>query len=210
MGAGRTTTLRGNIFVGMRPFPPPDQMPPHFFPWKCDRVRPAIADVTVTVERVVLFRPYAHHETLPGFATFFLWGEGDEAHLTNKQVATLSSSAFETRAFGPDVDFVGSLAAPVDWLEETLLAAGAIVTIPAIRLRDPLTGEITIPPEPPLKKGQTYSALYRGVTPARGVTMGPTFMYATAVINTPDRAPNPDHDMFCIFPTPKKYWGAAP
>ncbi len=221
---GSKKELRGNIFVGMRPFPPPDQMPPHFFPWKCDRAIPAITDVTVTVERIVLFRPYAHHEELPDFATYFLWGEGSEAHITNKQIAMLSSSEFETRSFGPDVDSVGSLAippspdpahdpgpvTPVDWLEDTLLTAGTVITIPSIHVRDLDTGDITIPPEPPLTKGQSYSALYRGITPARAITAGSTFMYCTAVINTPDRIPNTDYDVFGIFPMPKKYWGSAP
>lgn len=212
---GSKKELKGNIFVGMRPFPPPDKMPENFFPWKCDRATPAIADVCVTVERVVLFRPYAHHEELPDFATYFLWGEGGEAHITNKQVASLSSSAFETRSFGPDVDFVGSLATPkgdytpVDWLEDTLLSAGTIITVPSVRMRDPLTGDITIPPTPPLEQGESYGALYRGVTPARSITMGPTFMYCTAVINTPDRIPNLDSDIFGIFEMPKKYWGKA-
>lgn len=218
MADGSKKELRGNIFVGMRPFPPPEEIPPHFFPWKTDRATPAIADVVMTVERVVLFRPYAHHEDMPDFATYFLWGEGREAHITNKQVASLTSTEFEPRAFGPDVDFVGSLAvpdddgaySPVDWLEDTLLSAGTIITVPSIRTRDPHTGEITIPPKPPLIPGESYAALYRGVTPARAITAGPTFMYCTAVINTPDRIPNLDHDIFGIFPMPRKYWGDAP
>ena len=60
---------------------------------------------------MVLFRPFVHHESLPDFATFFVWGEGGEAHITNKQIAVMDSSPFEDRAFGPGVDFLASLAA---------------------------------------------------------------------------------------------------
>ena len=152
IGSGEKTELKGNIFVGLRR--PPDVLPPDFFPWSLDRVEPVIPDVTVNVERVVLFRPYAHHEQHPDFATFFLWGEGDEAHITNKQIAVMSSSEFEQRAFGPDVDFLASLRipppkgnhvyqTPVDWLEPTLLKAGTVITVPSIRIRDAETGETT-------------------------------------------------------------------
>ena len=178
IGSGDRTTLRGNIFVGLRR--PPEKPKKDFFPWSLDRARPAIADVTVTVERVVLFRPFVHHESLPDFATFFVWGEGGEAHITNKQIAVMDSSPFEDRAFGPGVDFLASLAAlpseegappraPADWLQDTILKAGAVVTIPSIRIRDAETGAITIPPDPWVTEGEVYGALYRGVTPARPI-----------------------------------------
>lgn len=222
IGCGDRTTLRGNIFVGLRR--PPAAPKKDFFPWSLDRAKPAIADVTVTVERVVLFRPFVHHEPLPEYATFFVWGEGGEAHITNKQIAVMDSAPFEERAFGPGVDFLASLAAlpaeegerprtPVDWLQDSILKAGAVVTIPSIRTRDAQTGAITIPPDPWVTEGEVYGALYRGVTPARPIVMGRVFMYCTAVINSPGRIPNlpPDeHDIWGIYEMPKKYWGAAP
>lgn len=222
IGSGDKTTLKGNIFVGLRR-PPPDPKP-EFFPWSLDRAIPAIPDVTVTVERVVLFRPYAHHEQLPDFATFFLWGEGDEAHITNKQIALMDTSSFETRAFGPGVDFVASLRTPpprghkefqtpVDWLEATMLKAGTVVTVPSIRCRDAVTQAVTIPPDPWMENGKTYGALYRGLTPARPITIGPVFMYCTAVINSDSRIPNlfplGEHDIWGIYEMPKKYWGPS-
>lgn len=216
VGAGENTELRGNIFVGLRR--PPKHPPPHFFPWSLDRVKPAIRDVTVKVERIVLFRPYVHHEDLPDYATFFLWGDGDEAHLTNKQIAVMDSGAFEARAYGPGVDFVGSLKmppvtdpdspplTPVDWLDNQMLRAGTQITIPTIRMRDADTGAYAIPTiDHFLKEDETYGALYRGVTPARPVTMGPTFMYCIAVINSPSRIPNPTDDVWGIFVMPKHY-----
>ncbi len=219
IGSGEKTELHGNIFVGLRR--PPKHPRPDFFPWSLDRAKPAIPDVTVTVERIVLFRPFAHHEQLPDYATFFLWGEGDEAHITNKQIAMMASSPFEARSFGPDVDFLASLSVPppvmpddipvtpVDWLEPTLLKSGVIITIPEIRIRNEDTGEIEIPKSVWVEKGEFYGALYRGISPARPIRMGPVFMYCTAVINSGDRIPNlpaDEHDIWGIFEMPKKYW----
>ena len=210
IGCGDKTELSGNIFVGLRR--PPPEPKPDFFPWSLDRAKPAIPDVTVTVERVVLFRPFVHHEQLPDFATFFVWGENGEAHITNKQIATMDTSPFERRSFGPDVDFLASLDGTVDWLESSILKAGAVVTIPDIRVRD-TGGAITIPKDPWVTKGEYYGALYRGVTPARPIKMGPVFMYCTAVINSMNRIPNlppTEHDIWGIYEMPKKYWGEAP
>ena len=222
IGSGETTTLKGNIFVGLRR--PPASPRPDFFPWSLDRAIPAIPDVTVSVERVVLFRPYAHHEQLPDDATFFLWGEEGEAHITNKQIAMMDTPPFEAAANGHGVDFVASLRTPdprgdkvartpVDWLDATMLKAGTVITVPSIRCRDAETGDVTIPPEPWMTEGATYGALYRGVTPARPITVGPVFMYCTAVINSGSRIPNLEpkdkYDIWGIFEMPKKYWGPA-
>ncbi len=98
----------------------------------------------------------------------------------------------------------------MEWMEDSILKAGAVVTIPSIRTRDPETGAIDIPKDPWVQEGKVYSALYRGVAPGRAICMGPTFMYSTAVINSPTRIPNlpPDkHDIWGIFEMPKEYEG---
>ena len=132
IGSGDMTELKGNIFLGLRL--PPDAPGPDFFPWSLDRVKPIIPDVTVTVERVVLFRPYAHHEKHPDFATFFLWGEGDEAHITNKQIAEMSSSEFEQRAFGRGklipVDLNDQPVDPQLPLQHRVALCGGMVVVP--------------------------------------------------------------------------------
>lgn len=220
IASGDKTTLEGNIFVGLRvPTEPPK---PDFFPWSLDRAKPAIADVTVTVERIVMYRPFVHHETLPDYATFFVWGEGSEAHITNKQIAMMDPTPFEARTYGPGVDFLASLqippqmgehapASPVDWLEGTLLKAGVEVTIPTIRVRNAETGAVEVPPDPWVEQGGFYGALYRGLTPARPLMMGPVFMYCTAVINSRAHVPNEnEHDTWGIYPMPQEYWGDAP
>ena len=219
VGCGDKAELKGNIFIGLRR--PPEHPKKDFFPWSLDRAIPIIKDVTVTVERIVLYRPFTHHEDLPEFATFFVWGEAGEAHITNKQIAVMDTSPFEARAYGPGVDFLASLAPmpidpgetvkpPMEWMEDTILKAGAVVTIPQIRTRNAETGEVNIPKDPWVTEGEVYSALYRGVTPGRAICMGPTFMYSTAVINSLTRIPNlpPDkHDIWGIFEMPKEYEG---
>ncbi|MGI3212030.1 hypothetical protein ACROSR_13045, partial [Roseovarius tibetensis] len=100
--AGEKPTFRANIFQGMPSFPPEFLDDPHFFPWDPIKVvRPISGDFTATVGRMVMFRPFAHHYQQPKFATYLLFGEGDEAHMTNLQTASLASGQFEPDAFGP-------------------------------------------------------------------------------------------------------------
>jgi len=208
LGAGLTTTIRGNVFVGLRR--PPDEIPEHFFPWSLDRAKPAIPDVTVTVERIVLFQPFTHHETHPDHMTLFLWGSGDEAHVTNKQIAVMSAGPFEPTAYGTDIDMVAGLAGRPPWLAPEMLEAGILMTLPSVRLDPGPHGGIALPEKSPIPDGGTIDVLYRGVPPARTVTGGPTFMYCTAVINTPDRIPGEPKDVWGLLEMPRKYWGRKP
>ena len=206
--SGKSKKLNGNIFVGLR-LPLPKVMPEHFFPWNLTRCKPAVADVEVRVKRIVLYRLFAHHERLPPYATYFLFGKGDEAHLTNKQIGTLASGKFDARAYGPDVDTVLSLAARPDWLvDDNLLEAGIVVSVADNPNYDPDTGKPKIPCEPRFKKDHTYNVLYRGLSPARPVVAGPTFMNCSAVINSPTLVPCSGEEMWGIMDMPKKYWNS--
>jgi len=196
----------GNIFVGLRL--PPAHPPEHFFPWKKTRAKPAIADVTVKVKRIVLFRPYAHHESWPPCMTYYIWGAGDEAHMTNKQNAAMPTGRFQAQAFGPDVDFVMSLQARPGWIaDESILRAGIVVSRPDLPNFDAATGQRICYCETPFRNGQSYDMLYRGINPARPVTAGPTFMNCSAVINSPSQIHCTEDTMWGIFEMPKKYWG---
>jgi hypothetical protein len=208
LASGRVTEFHGNIFVGLRR--PPPVPPPHFFPWKKDRAKPAVADVTVKVRRIVHFRPFAHHESLPPYATFLLFGKGDEVHMTNKQVAALATGPFQPAAFGPDVDFVMSLAERPAWLvDDAILEAGLVMSAPGFPNRDPATGAPTTPCKTRFPKGDRVPMLYRGTGPAREINAGPTFMTCTAVVNSPSMVPCKDDTMWGIFEMPKKYWGKS-
>lgn len=206
LGGGQTTTFLGNIFHGIPPLPDPE--PPHFFPWASTYCRAMIPDVEVTVERLALYRPFRHTEVAPKYANYWMFGEGDEAHLTNLQTAGLSSGPLEgdPQLYGTDIDTVLSLTEAPDWLGQDQLRAGVPLSAPHVPHRDPGTGHIHIPHETPFEKGQSYKMLYRGIGEPQMVTAGPTFLYCAVVNNgpTPEAWPYPDGPCV-ITPMPEKY-----
>jgi hypothetical protein len=201
----RRETFVANIFQGIRPFE--GEPGEHFFPWSADRCRPAIRDIQVEVVRTVMFRPFAHHQALPDYATYLLFGRDDEAHMTNLQTARLATGRFEAPSFGPDYDHVMSLAGSTrDWLEDVMLEAGVVVTVPSVRLTDPTTGAPTIPCDWSFRKGDEMDLMYRGLGPARPVVAGHSFLFCTAVCNSPDQIPCPPDQACHISLMPEKYW----
>ncbi|UCB55980.1 MAG: hypothetical protein JSW45_05485 [Thiotrichales bacterium] len=209
---GTVARFKADIFQGLPPFPKEDAAKPHFIPWKADYVNPVFADLTVEVERIVQFRPFAHHYRLPPFATYFLFGKGTEAHMTNLQTAALASSPFEPAVFGPDYDHVMSLLQAPDWLDKPLLEAGIVVTTPKVQLVDADTGEPTIPCDNVFAEGESVEVLYRGMGERFHVMAGPTFLQLTAVCNGPEGSYLTDRVMPCpdnpgyISTTPRVYW----
>jgi hypothetical protein len=213
LASGRVKHFAADIFQGIGPYPEEDAKQPHFFPWAYKYVRPAIANVHVTVERIVMFRPFDHHRQLPPYATYLLFGQGDEAHMTNLQTARLATGPFEPPAFGPDYDHVLSLAKPVDWLDAPLLEAGIVVTVPKIPLVDTVTGQITIPCKKIFAEGEEFEVVYRGLGPVKKVIAGATFLQCTAVCNgpeysvsTPKVTPCSGEDCCHLSVMPRIYW----
>ncbi|WP_380053947.1 hypothetical protein ACFE33_12485 [Falsihalocynthiibacter sp. SS001] len=202
--AGRRPTFKANIFQGLPEFTEEEEANPHFFPWDKKRLKPIIADIEVRVQRIVTYRPFSHHLKQPDYATYLLWGEGEEAHMTNLQTASLCSGKFEVPMFGPDYDHTMSLAEAPPWLDKPLLEAGIVVSVPDLRLCDPETGERTIPTDVPFKTGETISVLYRGMGPVLTVKAGPTFLAATAVCNSPGVLDEPSLIMSASPKDPKK------
>ncbi|MEY8099379.1 hypothetical protein AB9F29_18480 [Falsihalocynthiibacter sp. S25ZX9] len=202
--SGRRPTFKANIFQGLPAFTDEEEADPHFFPWDKKRLKPIIANIDVRVERIVTYRPFSHHLKQPDYATYLLWGEGDEAHMTNLQTASLSSGKFEVPMFGPDYDHIMSLAEAPLWLDKPLLEAGIVVSAPDLRLCDPKTGNRTIPKDVPFKEGEAISVLYRGMGPVRKVKAGPTFLAATAVCNSPGVLEEPSLIMSASPKDPKK------
>lgn len=200
--AGRRQTFNGNIFQGLPAFSPEDEANPHFFPWNKAHTIPVVADVKVTVERIVTFRPFAHHLQQPEFATYLLWGEGAEAHMTNLQTARLASGKFEPAMFGPDYDHALSLREAPAWLDKPLLEAGIVVSVPALRLRDKKSGKPTIPCGVPFKMGDALTVLYRGMGEGRVVTAGHSYLADTAVCNSEGMDVCPPESSLVISATP--------
>lgn len=202
LAGGTRPTFVGNIFHGLPPLPA--ETGPHFFPWSRDVCDPVIERTTVTVERIVLFRPFAHHEPLPPVASYWLWGEGDEAHMTNLQTARLASAPFEPLAFGPGYDHVMSLAQAPDWLAKDLLRAGVVVSVPSIKLTDPATGAPVAPCASPFVHGQPATVLYRGMGEGLPVRAGWDYLWCLDVCNSP--AANPCAGGACaITPMPERW-----
>ena len=221
LGSGRVKKFRANIFQGIRPLSPAEiAADSHFFPWARKYCKPVIGDFEASVERVVTFRPLEHHRALPDYATYLIFGDGasGEAHMTNLQTASLVTTPFEPQVFGPDYDSVTSLTGKPDWLDDTMLEAGIIVTAPIVRLVDPESGLPTIPPDPPFKQGDAIEVLYRGIGPARNIVAGATYLHCTEVCNSPrffvDKPRQdsylhllPDVTPSChISLMPKRYW----
>jgi hypothetical protein len=209
---GTVKRFRADIYQGLPPFPEEDAAKPHFIPWKADYVNPVFADLVVEVERIVLFRPFAHHYQLPPCATYLLFGQGSEAHMTNLQTAALASNPFEPEVFGPDYDHVMSLLEAPHWLDKPLLEAGIVVTAPKVRLVDPDTGEPTIPCDNVFAEGESVEVLYRGTGERFHVNAGPTFLQFTGVCNGPEGSyltgrvmPCQDNPGYISF-TPRVYW----
>ena len=222
LGSGMVKKFTANIFHGIRPLSEAEmEADEHFFPWSKKYVKPAIGEFEATVERVVTFRPFDHEATLPEYARYLLFGDSKsgETHMTNLQTAMMVSSEFEPQVFGPDYDHVMSLAKRPDWLkQDAMLEAGIVVSTPIVRLIDPDSGEPSIPQQSPFAPGGEIELLYRGIGPTRMVTAGPTYLYCTAVCNSPRFfMPRPAHKsyldslpdvpMACEFSSmPKRYW----
>lgn len=202
IASGRRTSYRAQIFQGLPPFTHRAEEDPHFYPWSANRVRPLLTDFEVQVGRVVMFRPFAHHLDLPEFATYLLWGRGDEAHLTNLQTGHQHSGPFQALSFGPDYDHVLSLRQRPPGLDDAQLEAGMVLTAPGIRLRHGREGSQCIPGTNPIPPDRPLQMLYRGIQPALTVVPGETFLFGTAVINSPD-ALRPDQICLEVSPTPQ-------
>jgi hypothetical protein len=225
LGSGLVKTFSANIFQGIRPLSPAEiEADEHFFPWAKKYAKAALGEFEAVVERIVMFRPFDHLETLPNYARYFIFGDSasGETHMTNLQTAQLITDAFTPPVFGPDYDHAMSLQAQPDWLQQaSMLEAGVVVTTPQMRLLDPQSGLPTIPQRQPFDEGSEIEVLYRGIGPVRRVTAGPTFSYCTAVCNSPRLfAPRPPQDSYLdSLPTvpevldfsqmPKRYWAFA-
>lgn len=201
IASGRKTSYRAKIFQGLPDFTHKAEENPHFYPWSPDRVLPLLADFTVEVGRIVTYRPFVHHNSLQDYASYLLWGRGGEAHMTNLQNGHLNSDRFEALSFGPDFDHVLSLRGRPDGLDDAQLEAGIAVSVPKVRLRKKSNGEQCIPATKPFQPGDQVQLLYRGIQPALTVIAGESFLYGTAVCNSPDVL-SPEQMCLLVSPTP--------
>ena len=196
--------MRGNIFFGFRDpktLPPP----PGWFPWNLEDTIPMIEDVSVKIERIVLYRPFSMEEEAPSKATYLIFGKGKEAHMTNIQNGRLLTASCEFPLFGLDVDHIMSLDAPPEWLEPAMLEAGTVVTLPAIDRYDE-DGNLIIHEAPPFELSDVIFCLYRGLQPPRKIAAGPTYFWSGEVCNSPELVPVTEGMSMVITKMPRRYW----
>jgi len=198
LGSGMVTRFTANIFQGLRPFTPETAAAdPHFFPWSKKYAKAAIGEFEVSVDRVVYYSPFDHLKVLPSYATYLLFGDSKsgETHMTNLQTARIATKLLEPQVFGPDYDHIMSLKQRPEWLQyDAMLEAGIPVTTPNIRLTDPDSGTATIPAAQPFAEGEEIEVMYRGIRPLRSVIAGPSYLFCTAVANSPDFFAEPAAD----------------
>ena len=125
LNTGARVSFIGNIWRGI-----PDKPVYSEWPWK--DVDPIIANVPVTVERVVYYRHFDHNFQFPKSLTYVLFGSGQEAHLYHYQTTE------------PDFDQVVTLKEAPTWLSGRLLEAGVNINMPTlssrpVRCSNPLT-----------------------------------------------------------------------
>jgi hypothetical protein len=211
LGGFEKKEFTGAIYRGFRP--PPDPEPEGWFPWNDNETLPVINKIKVKIRRVVLWRPFAHHEYAPDTASYFMWGHKEpalghshEAHMTNLQTAELLTGPHEVSLYGLDQDHVMSLDHAPEWVSGEMLNAGIVVSVPSIPRRDPETGDTMLLPKPPFDKGDTFQVMYRGIQPPRHVKAGQTFLWASMVCNSPALVPVTPNMELIISPMPEKYW----
>jgi hypothetical protein len=168
--AGRLrTSFVGNVFRGIPPIVPPDTEYTH---WPWEGVRPVFANVRVSIERMVHFRPFSETMNYPGTLTYLLFGAGHEAHMVHYQTKM------------PDFDHMASLKATPPWLENEMLAAGVVVDLPDIPRAEEKDAAVRC--TKPFENGSTIQVRYRAAEPRRAVTIDHTYWFCTRVCNKPD------------------------
>lgn len=201
---GKREVMRGNIFFGFRG-PKVEPPPADWFPWNLADTIPMIADVSVSVDRVVHFRPFSLRDVAPAKASYLIFGRGTEAHMTNIQTGRLLSGPDDVPLFGLDVDHVMSLAHAPEWLDPDMLEAGTCVSLPAIDRYD-RDGGLVIHPAPPFGPNDNVPALYRGLQPPRMLMAGTTWFYSGEVCNSPKLVDVTPGMSLIVTPMPPRFW----
>jgi hypothetical protein len=178
------TCFVGHIFRGV-----PNKREYNQWPWI--GVKPVLANVPVTVERIVHFRPFVEQFNPPSTLTYLLFGAGREAHMVHYQTKK------------PDYDHILSLQATPDWLAQDMLAAGVVVDLPDLPRLGAGDTAARVRCANPLEGLAEVAVRYRGTGDRRLVTLGHSYWFCTRVANHPDPCPNCDRP--CGSPTPSEY-----
>ncbi len=219
LGGGVRQTFKGAIYRGFRP--PVMPLPPNWFPWNDEDCIPVIDQVDVTINRIVLFRPFTHHEPAPETASYLMWGArkrrkdgtivAEQAHMTNLQTAELITGPHEPPLYGLDHDHVMDLAVVPEWISDDMLNAGIVVSVPCIPRKEDVPGRpherrTKLLPKPPFEPGDSIPVMYRGIQPPRAITVGNTYFWGSTVNNSQELQSMVENMSFIMSPMPQKYW----
>ena len=109
------------------------------FPWRDNDYNPIgdriESNVPVSIVDVVYYRHFDFGFSAPRELTYFLFGEGNEAHMTNYQTAEISDQGYPH--IEPDFDHVATLAHAPAWLPQAQLQAGVHISINGNHTRPP-------------------------------------------------------------------------
>lgn len=131
LARGAKRSFRGSLWRSWPTTPTEDGAP---WPWA--KTPPVVADFEVQIERVVQYRHFDWNLRRPTSLTYFLFGEGEEAHMQSYQIKQ------------PDFDHLLTLSAAPTWVAPALLEAGVHVNFPHI------------PPQPGPKRPQGTPDVY--------------------------------------------------
>lgn len=163
---GARQSFLGSVWRGI-----PDK--PHYDEWPWKDVEPIIANVPVTVERVVYYRHFDFNLGYPSTLTYVLFGSGSEAHLYH----------YQTRE--PDFDQVVSLSEAPLWLSPVILEAGVHVNVPS--LPNAPSGK-PVYCSNPLTQSK-YSVQYAGSQATYVIAVGRCLWFSTKITNHHDPCP---------------------
>ena len=142
----------------------PEISAPEYKTWPWEGQQVAIQDFAVTVEQVVLYRHYDANAQPNRTLGYYLFGAGEEAHMTNQQFRA------------PGFDHVVSLTHAPGWLPEEELAAGVQVSVPG------LAKDYYCECESPLARGQ-HRVQYFGSGPEQPISVETEHWFSTKIIN---------------------------
>ena len=125
--------------------------------------------------------------------------------MTNLQTGQLVTGPADIPLYGLDVDHIMSLAEAPDWLEDHMLEAGTVVTLPMIDRYDE-NGDLAILPAPPFNPYDQIFCLYRGLQPPRKLIAGEMYLWGSEVCNSHELIEPMEEKSLLITLMPRRFW----
>jgi len=144
----------------------------HYLSWPWEHSAPLVAQVPLTIDRIVYARHFDFGLEYPQDLTYIVFGSGDESHLTHYQVKE------------PDYDHVLSLRGAPAWLPPLALESSVHLNFPNLHQTMPYCFN-------PLPEA-VYEVTYAGLPQLYTIEVGKTHWFSTKMLNEHD--PCPEHE----------------